>query len=169
MAYVTLPQLAEIPGALELAQVATDRHAAAVVDAELMEATLRGGDRSAWEAPEIAQADAAAARITEAVDEATAVIDGYLARRYTLPLASPPRILTKWARSIARYTLHADRIADERTDPVGRDYRDAIRFLELVAAGKFSLGLDDPTTGPAAAGEIQINPGHKVFGREHLP
>ena len=46
MQYVTLPQLAEIPGALELAQVATDQHAAAVVDATLMELTLRAGDRS---------------------------------------------------------------------------------------------------------------------------
>ncbi|KAF1692760.1 hypothetical protein CSC62_14090 [Pseudoxanthomonas jiangsuensis] len=169
MAYVTLPQLAEIPGALELAQVATNQHAAAVVDATLMEATLRGSDRSAWSADEIDQADKAAARISEAVVEAGAVIDGYLARRYTLPLASTPGILVKWARSITRYTLHADRISDDRTDPVARDYRDAIRFLELIAAGKFSLGLDDPTTGPAAAGEIQINPGHKVFGREHLP
>ena len=169
MRYVTLLQLAELPGALELAQVATDQHAATVVDAELMGMTLRGDDRSAWDAAEIAAADRAADRIAEAVDEASAVIDGYLARRYALPLAAAPRILGTWARAITRYKLHGDRISDASTDPVARDYRDAIRFLELVAAGKFSLGLDDPTAGAAAAGDIQINPGHKVFGREFMP
>ena len=168
MQYVTLPQLAEIPGALELAQVATDQHAAAVVDATLMELTLRAGDRSGWEPEDVAAADRAADRITQVIEEASSIIDGYLARRYVLPLAATPGILVTWARAIVRYKLHSDRITDDRTDPVARDYRDAIRFLELVAAGKFSLGLEDPTAG-AASSEIQINPGSKVVGREHMP
>lgn len=168
MPYVTLPQLAEIPGALELAQVATDQHAAAVVDATLMELTLRDGDRSTWDPEDVAAADRAAARILQAIEEAGSVIDGYLARRYALPLATTPGILVTWARAIVRYKLHSDRITDDRTDPVARDYRDAIRFLELVAAGKFSLGVEDPTTG-ANSSEFVLNPGHKVFGREHMP
>lgn len=168
MQYVTLLQLAEIPGALELAQVASDQHGS-VVDAALMELTLRAGDRSGWLSDDVAAADRAAARIIQAIDEASSVVDGYLARRYTLPLATTPGILVTWARAIVRYKLHSDRITDDRTDPVARDYRDAIRFLELVANGKFSLGVEDPTAGPGAAGEIQINPGSKVFGREHLP
>lgn len=40
MPYVTLLQLAEMPGALELAQVASDKHQRPVA-AELMELTLR--------------------------------------------------------------------------------------------------------------------------------
>lgn len=168
MPYVTLPQLAEMPGALELAQVASDKHVRPV-SAELMDATLRGGDRSGFAADQVALADAAASRIGQAVQEADGIIDGYLARRYALPLALTPGLLVTWARAIVRYKLHDDRNTDERTDPVVRDYRDAIRFLELVAAGKFSLGLDDPGTGAGALGEFLINPGHKVFGREVLP
>lgn len=165
MPYVTLNQLAEMPGALELAQVATDRHAAAIVDAVLMELTLRGGDRGAWSVDEIAEADKALARIEQAAEEASAVIDGYLARRYALPLGRMPGILITWARAITRYKLHNDRITDDRTDPVARDYRDAVKFLELVAEGKFSLGLEDPTTGAGALGEFVISPGRKDWGQ----
>ena len=165
MGYVTLQQLAEMPGALELAQVATDEHARAIVDASLMELTLRGEDRSAWSAEEIAEADKALVRITQAVEEAGGVIDGYLARRYALPLDRTPSIMVTWARAITRYKLHKDRATDDRTDPIARDYRDAIRFLELVAAGKFSLGLEDPTTGASALGEFVISPGCKDWGQ----
>lgn len=166
--YTTLAQLAEIPGALELAQAASDAFGA-VVDAQLMESTLLDGDRSAYTAEQIAAADSARARIEQAVSEADAVIDGYLGRRYALPLATMPAILATWARSIARHRLHASRVIDERTDPIARDYRDAIRFLEQVAAGRFSLGIGDPERSPASAGDVRIDAGRKVFGRAVLP
>lgn len=171
MPYVTLPQLAELPGALELAQVATDRHAPHAVDATLMELTLVDGDRSAFDPDDIALADDAATRILQTIDEACAVIDGYIGRRYRLPLSLPtvPSVLTSWARAIARYKLHGDRISGEPTDPIVRDYKDAIRFLEQVAAGKFSLGIDDPDAQGAGPGDVRIDVGHKVFGREYLP
>lgn len=170
MSYVTLPQLAEVPGALELAQVASDKHQRPVA-AELMDLTLRGGDRAAFPAGEIARADTAAARITQVIAEADAVIDGFLGKRYALPLpiASVPSLLTTWARRIVRYQLHSDRISDERTDPIARDYRETLKLLAQVGKGEFSLGIEDPTTGTAAPGDIQINTGHKVFGREFMP
>jgi phage gp36-like protein len=168
MSYVTLLQLAESPGALELAQVASSSHGA-VVDAELMELTLRAGDRSSYSADDIAAADAAKARIEELIEEAGGVIDGYLARRYTLPLAATPNVLVTWARAIVRYSLNKDRQGDERTDPVVRDYKSAIKFLQQVAAGDFSLGLEDPQTGSASAGSVQFDGGSKVFGRNDRP
>lgn len=168
MPYVTLQQLSEMPGALELAQVASDKHGA-LVDAVLLELTLLAGDRSAYPADEIAAADRAKARIEQAIAEADALVDGYLGRRYTLPLASAPGILTTWARAIVRYKLHGDRISGETTDPIVRDYRDALKFLEQIAAGKFSLGIDDPQSQGAANGDVRFDTGKKVFGREYLP
>ena len=167
--YITLAQLADAPGALELSQVASESHDAALVDAELFERTLRVQPRTGFDASAIAAADAAAARISNLIDEATALIDGYLARRYALPLANAPRLLTTWARAIVRYKLHPDRAGDERSDPVVRDYRDALKFLALVADGKFSLGIDDPETSPSAEADIRIDTGSKVFGRRALP
>lgn len=168
MAYLTLLQLAEIPGAKEMAQVASDKSKRAI-DAGLMELTLRGGDRSAFSAEQIEAADGAAARIAQAITEATALVDGYLAKRYTLPLASPPEILVGWTRAIVRYKLHTDRQTEERTDPIVRDYRDAMGLLAQVAKGAFSLGIDDPTTGAGATGDVVFDPGRKVFGRQFLP
>lgn len=165
--YITLAQLARIPGSLELAQVASEAHGA-VVDAELMELTLTGGDRSAYTAQQIADADDAKATIEEASAEADAVIDGYLGKRYALPLTIVPPILSTWARSITRRRLHAHRISDPNNDPIDRDYRDAIKFLTQVAAGSFSLGLDDPEQTSADA-DVRFSSGTKVFGRAVLP
>ncbi|MGO1072566.1 gp436 family protein [Lysobacter sp. CA199] len=166
--YISLVQLAEEPGALELAQTASTSHEV-IVDAELMDRTLRDLDRSSYPAIEIAAADEARSRIIELIDEADALIDGYLARRYKLPLPRIPKLLSTWARAIVRYKLHPQRHGDERTDPVVRDYRDALKFLELVATGKFSLGIDDPNEGPQSEGGVQFETGFKVFGRKVLP
>ena len=167
MPYVTPTQLADLPGSQELAQVATAKHRP-LISAVLMEATLRGGDRSAFTPEQIADADDALARI-QAITETDDLVNGYLARRYTLPLPSTPGPLVTWSRHIVRYKLHGDRISGDGNDPVVRDYKDAIRFLEKVAKGEFSLGLEDPTTGDSAPGSFQFDTGSKVFGREHLP
>lgn len=142
--YITLAKLAERPGALELAQVASTAHQDEV-PAELMDLSLRGGDRSAFAPSLIVQADEALARIVEAVEKADGTIDGFLRRRgYPLPLIPVPPIVAEWSRAIARYYLHKDNISDERTNPIARDYRDAMKLLQMVAEGKFSLGIDDP-------------------------
>lgn len=165
MSYITPAQLAEIPGALELAELTSERSIRPVAT-PLMDATLRGGDRDAFPPADVARADVCLARINAAIADTTAVINGYLARRYSLPLGSTPGLLVAWARAIVRYRLHGDRISSEGTDPVVRDYRDALRQLEHVAAGKFSLGIDDPTTGTAGGlGDFVIHGGDKQFGR----
>lgn len=168
IAYVSLAQLVELPGSLELTQLASDKHGN-LVEPELLELTLLDGDRSAWSAEEIAAANRARSRIETAVAEAGALIDGYLGKRYALPLSSPPGILATWARAIARYKLHGDRISGEDKDPIARDYRDALRFLAQIAEGKFSLGLEDPVAQGPSLGEVRIESGAKVFGREYLP
>lgn len=163
--YITPAQLAERPGARELAQVATRERDAIVAD-DLMDATLRDADRSTWSADELAIADDALARINEAIAEAGGIIDGFLAKRYPLPLAIVPGVVTAWARSITRYLLHKDRLSGENDDPIVRDYRDAMKLLALVAAGKFSLGADDPVLADAEDAEVQFTGDGRVFRRD---
>lgn len=165
MAYVSHLQLAARPGARELAQVASPDHAAVVTD-ELMDATLRGGDRSAWSDSERAQADAALARIDEIVTQADSLIDGFLVKRgYPLPLAPVPPLVAAWATAIARYLLHKDRISDEKTDPIARDYRDAMKLLQLTSTGQFSLGADDPVLSSPAT-DVRFESVAPVFSRD---
>lgn len=165
--YITPDQLADRPGATEIAEVATPEREA-IVNADLMAATLTDADRSQWSADETAVADAALATVQDAIDDADSLVDGYLAKRYSLPLAKVPGVLVVWARAITRYLLHKDRKALENDDPIVRDYRDALKALGLVAEGKLSLGADDPTTGATALGEVKFVSNGTVFGRDQM-
>ncbi len=171
MPYITHAELAERPGARELAQVATPDNRP-VIDIELMDATLRGMDRSAWTAELLADADAALRRIDEATAEADALIDGYLAKRgYAVPMdlsaESTRKLIAGWSRAITRYLLQRDSISDEKSSAAARDYRDALRLLQLTAEGKFSLGAEDPQAGTSGT-DVRFAYPEPVFGRQQL-
>lgn len=174
MPYISHAELAERPGARELAQVATDDNRP-VVDTELMDATLRGADRSAWPSEALADADDALRRVNEAVSEADSLIDGYLVKRgYAVPLAlpgeKPMKLVAAWSRAITRYLLAKDTISDEKSSPIYRDYRDARQLLQQVADGSFSLGAGDPQApGQGGAGtDVRFSYPEPVFGRSQL-
>lgn len=169
--YCTALQLAEAKLTRELAQVATPERDAIVEDA-LMEATLRGQDRSTWTSEAVAIADAALEHIERMLADADGVIDGFLRIRkpvpYTVPLDPVPEIVSVWARWIARYLLHKDRVGTtEQQDPVVRDYKEALRFLQLLADGKFSLGATDPLP-PAGVGTPEACAPERIFTHETL-
>lgn len=169
--YCTPAQLADAKLARELAQAATPERMAIPSDA-VMDRVLRGEDTSGDSVEEVASAQAALVVINEALRNADGVIDGYLCMRkptaYAVPLNPVPEIVTVWARWIARYLLHKDRVnTEERTDPVVRDYRDAIKFLEQVRDGKFSLGIDDPLP-PASGGAPQCAGEDRQFTMDSL-
>lgn len=167
MSYISHAQLAERPGARELAQVATAAHKP-MVDPELMEATLLGGDRAGWTPDQVALADDALQRIDDATADAQALIDGFLSRRGYLPLDPVPGIVVTWARAITRYHLHQNRLGDDSDDPIVRDYKDAVRFLQLTADGKFSLGQNDPVESDPAHLDVQFESDPNVFSRDQL-
>ena len=75
-----------------------------------------------------------------ALADAEAVIDGYLAGRYTLPVSTAAApLLTGYACDLARASLYTDLDLPD-THPVRLRVREARRFLELVGQGKLSLG-----------------------------
>lgn len=166
--YVSLAQLAERPGALDLAQLASTAHAP-VVDAVLLDRRLRGQDLDDYSAAEIEAVEGVVARITEAVAEATSRIDGFLGQRgYALPLAPVPPLVAGWCRDITRYLLSGERPTDDRSDPVLRGYRDAMRLLEQLAAGKFSLGAQDPMAAGQVEAAVEIASRDRIFTRDSL-
>lgn len=72
-----------------------------------------------------------------ALTDASALINGYLAGRYTLPLTPPPAVLERLCCDIARYGLY-DNGASEA---VSKRFDDAVHYLEMVGAGKITLGV----------------------------
>lgn len=163
--YLTPLDLLASPGAQELGQAAADEHGA-VVEAELMAATLSGGDRTGYTAEQIARADAALARIEQLIADVGELIDGYLAGRVTLPLNPVPGILRAWATDIFRYRLHHD-LPDGDRNPIAARYRDAVKSLSLVRDGKLSLGGLDPVAA-AGSNEVRVSAPERVFTRETL-
>jgi phage gp36-like protein len=158
MAYITHQQLLDRPGSRELAEVASNEDGD-MVPYELMALTLNGGDRSAFDVEQIADADAALARIDDAIADADGVIDGYLRKAgYTLPLDPVPRLVVVWCRAIARYYLHKNRRSLESDDIIVRDYKDALSLLQQTVSGKLSLGADDEVV-ETGAGMPQVTKG----------
>ncbi len=92
-----------------------------------------------------------AAIVAQALADTDAVIDGYLAARYQLPLASVPPQLPPIAQSIAIYKLHVyepeKKIADE--------YQAAIADLVRIANGVIRLAVAgiEPTSSGASGVE----------------
>ena len=80
--------------------------------------------------------------IDAAIADADAEIDGYLAKRYAVPLAPAPRVINKFSKDIAVYNLFSRIGIDEGTDQKTylNRYNAAIKFLTLVAEGTVSIG-----------------------------
>jgi phage gp36-like protein len=83
--------------------------------------------------------------VARALADTDAVIDGYLAGRYALPLAATPPQLLDLALSIAIYKLHPS----EPDPKIKADYEDAKKDLLKISTGVIRL----PAAGiePAAA------------------
>lgn len=84
--------------------------------------------------------------VDRALGDADAVIDGYLAGRYVLPLSAVPPLLVPIAQSIAIYKLHTYQPEEKIRD----EYRDAIADLVRISSGV--IGVPVEGVEPASAG-----------------
>ncbi len=104
--------------------------------------------------------------LAAALAETDAEIDPYLMSRYSLPLASVPKVITGFACDITRYRLTGANVSE--TEIVRLRYKDAIKFLESVASGKISLGLDALGGAPVEHGSVQVSAPNRVFSASSL-
>lgn len=95
--------------------------------------------------------------ITEACDEASSLIDSYLATRYTVPLADPPSTMVrKWACDIARKYLWKDRAGPDSV--VTQNFLAALAQLKDVAKGIAALPDADGELPTVTAGIVYATP-----------
>lgn len=166
--YITLQQLAEKPGVMELAQV-TAQVGQPPADWRIIGKIIDGEDVASEPPVAVEKAQQSIARIEEVIADSSALIDGYLRQRgYKLPFKQTPRILTTWVRSLVRYYLHQHLPAKEADNPIVRDYRDTLKLLQLVAEGKFSLGLEDELTPISGLPKFSKKASDRVFTAETL-
>lgn len=103
--------------------------------------------------------------LADALDEASAEIDTYLAGRYALPLDPQPKMLAGICCDIARYRMCGGETV--MTEEIDKRYKAAIAFLKLVASGDVTLG--STTTGSVTQPDnsVQFVTGTRVFSREN--
>jgi phage gp36-like protein len=136
--YCSQADLIERFGVVELSQL-TDQTAAAGIDA---------------------------GEVTKACDEATSLIDAYLATRYATPLATTPTMVRKWAVDIARKFLWKDRAMADSV--VTLNYDAAMSQLKDVARGVASLPDADGAIAAGSNGAVSVRASDQVFSDDTL-
>lgn len=100
-------------------------------------------------------------QLDRAIADADATIDSYLAGRYPLPLNQIPPVLNRHACDMARYFLQDRSPLEEVTNR----YNAAIRFLEKVASGAITLGIDALGNRPETFDGAVVHSSGSVFSR----
>ena len=106
--------------------------------------------------------------LQQALDDASAEIDGYLGGRFALPLTDAPEVLDRLACDVAIYRLQSLRPIHDLAD-ARRRYDDAIAMLTKVAAGEMTLGIgvDGHETSNAQGVEQAAEPA-RMFSRKKM-
>ncbi len=100
--------------------------------------------------------------LNRAISDAKGEIDGYLGGRFSLPINPVPELLVHRACDIARYCLYDD----NATVHITERYKNAVKFLEGVASGKNSIGIDSAGAKPSSNNTAQMQSGGNVFNRK---
>lgn len=105
--------------------------------------------------------------VARAIADAQSLMDSSLACRFRVPVAladgSTPAALRTRAVNLAVYFLHLGR--DSVTDDVRAQHDDDLRWLERVAAGRVSLGTDEPVAESSGAVGVRVQSQPRIFGR----
>lgn len=113
------------------------------------------------------QADPPSGEIDEvtcqvALVAASAIIDGFVAAQYQLPLASKPQLLIDYAVDIARYRLYKTAPTEEAI----RRNTAAMAALGKISTGAIKLPIGGAPGGPAEANEPAGRPDVMVIQSE---
>ncbi len=106
--------------------------------------------------------------IEAAILDADGEIDGYLAKRYKLPLGSVPKVINKFSKDLAVYNLFS-RIglaSDDRETNYSNRYKAAIKFFENVAKGLVDIGIQ--TNDKPVSTDFNINSNVRLFSRDSM-
>ncbi|MGB0912014.1 MAG: gp436 family protein [Phaeobacter italicus] len=107
------------------------------------------------------------ARLEQALEDATALINTHIAKVVTLPLADPPHILTVICRDLAMHRLYINLGHD--TEAMTTLRADAMSTLKSIASGKTAIGDDgDGDTTATSPGVAMTDGPARQFTRDSL-
>ncbi len=100
--------------------------------------------------------------VTQALEDASSLIDGYLAGRYPLPLAHVPTALVPICCDIARHRLYGEQAPEQ----IAKRYEAAVAFLKSVGRGELALGLSVDGEQLESQNLAELQSDGRVFGRQ---
>ncbi len=81
-------------------------------------------------------------------EDADAEIDGYLVGGgYTVPVSPVPTLIKSISKAITSYKLHKRKLKLNMPDSLVTDYKNQIRLLADIQAGKISIGAEKLNAG----------------------
>ncbi|MDA3832600.1 MAG: DUF1320 domain-containing protein [Spirochaetales bacterium] len=104
--------------------------------------------------------------ISRAIADADAVVDAYCQGLYTVPLTPVPAMIRRVSVDIAIYNLYSRR-GDSAPDIRQDRYKEAVRFLEKVAAGKIGLGVTTPASSDTN-NSVEFVGNDRIFTRDKM-
>lgn len=81
--------------------------------------------------------------IVDKIQQATALINGYIRNKVKLPLFSVPLSLKTIAIDITIFLLYQRRIPSPVPESIRQSYIDAVKLLGDIQTGKFNLGIEE--------------------------
>ena len=108
--------------------------------------------------------------VEQAIADADAEIDGYLAKRYKVPFEKTPQVINKFAKDIALYNMGSRKGVEEndREKTYLTRYNAAIAFLTKVAEGRISIGVSENNTEDAARIGFSMSNSPRLFSRGNM-
>lgn len=110
----------------------------------------------------------------QAIEDASAEIDGYIGKRYPVPLTIVPPVIRKIAKDIAVYNMASRTGIDEkeRENTIYVRYKNAISFLLNVAKGLVNIdAAEDGASATRKAGAqdgFRLSSNPRIFSREYM-
>jgi len=106
--------------------------------------------------------------INEVIAQADSEIDGYCGVRYSVPFSPVPAVIKKFSVDIAVYNLYSRR-QEEIPETRSERYKNAIKFLEMLAKDTISLGIEpEPTATSNSYAETNKTTNDRIFTRDKL-
>jgi len=101
--------------------------------------------------------------VARAIASAGAVVDSYLAVKFSVPVSPVPEALRTRAVNLAVYFLRLGR--DSVTDDARRQYEDDVAWLREVVGGRVTLGVEPSPPEGAGAPRARYESQPRLFGR----
>jgi phage gp36-like protein len=139
-----------------MAYLTVDQYLERFGDAETIRVTNTTRPSGSIPAPEVDSA-----KVEDAISDASELVDGYIGKRYAMPLPSTPLMVRGWVAALAREQLHIN--TGKNTETVQAAADRARSQLVQLSKGDLSLPFPDGAEAPTSSSGTPISSGDRVL------